>query len=56
MRQTLTIRDRATRLTRRLGSLRFSLDFYDSCKIDVTALDQALQALEALTSDRRASL
>jgi RNA polymerase sigma factor (sigma-70 family) len=28
--------------------LTLTLEFYDSCKIDVSALDQALQALEAL--------
>jgi RNA polymerase sigma-70 factor (ECF subfamily) len=50
MRQTLTNYAVARHRLKRGGSdpLRLTLEFYDSCKIDVTALDQALQALEAL--------
>lgn len=50
MRQTLTNYAVARHRFKRGGSdpLRLTLEFYDSRKIDVTALDQALQALEAL--------
>jgi RNA polymerase sigma-70 factor, ECF subfamily len=50
MRQTLTNYGVARHRLKRGGSnpLRLTLEFYDSRKIDVTALDQALQALEAL--------
>jgi len=49
MRQTLTNYAIARHRLKRGGSdpLRLTLEFYDSCKIDVTALDEALQALEA---------
>jgi RNA polymerase sigma factor (TIGR02999 family) len=50
MRQTLTNYAIARHRLKRGGSdpLRLTLEFYDSRKIDVTALDQALQTLEAL--------
>jgi RNA polymerase sigma-70 factor (ECF subfamily) len=50
MRQTLTNYAVARHRLKRGGSdpLRLTLEFYDSRKIDVTALDQALRALEAL--------
>jgi RNA polymerase sigma factor (TIGR02999 family) len=50
MRQTLTNYAVARHRLKRGGSdpLRLTLEFYDSRKIDVTALDQALQALQAL--------
>jgi RNA polymerase sigma factor (TIGR02999 family) len=50
MRQTLTNYAVARHRLKRGGSdpLRLTLEFYDSRKIDVTALDQALQGLEAL--------
>jgi RNA polymerase sigma-70 factor, ECF subfamily len=50
MRQTLTNYAVARHRLKRGGSdpVRLTLEFYDSRKIDVTALDQALQALEAL--------
>jgi RNA polymerase sigma-70 factor (ECF subfamily) len=50
MRQTLINYAVARRRLKRGGSdpLRLTLEFYDTRKIDVTALDQALQALEAL--------
>lgn len=50
MRQTLINYAVARHRLKRGGSdpLRLTLEFYDSRKIDVTALDQALQALEAL--------
>ena len=50
MRQTLTNYAVARNRLKRGGSdpLRLTLEFYDSRKIDVTALDQALQALESL--------
>jgi RNA polymerase sigma factor (TIGR02999 family) len=50
MRQTLTNYAIARHRLKRGGSdpLRLTLEFYDSRKIDVTALDQALQALETL--------
>ena len=50
MRQTLTNYAVARHRLKRGGSdpLRVTLEFYDSRKIDVTALDQALRALEAL--------
>ncbi len=50
MRQTLTNYAVARHRLKRGGSdpLRLTLEFYDNHKIDVTALDQALQALEAL--------
>jgi RNA polymerase sigma factor (TIGR02999 family) len=50
MRQTLTNYAVARHRLKRGGSdpLRLTLEFYDSRKIDVAALDQALQALEAL--------
>lgn len=50
MRQTLTNYAVARHRLKRGGSdpLRVTLEFYDSRKIDVTALDEALQALEAL--------
>lgn len=50
MRQTLTNYAVARHRLKRGGSdpLRLTLEFYDSCKIDVTALDHALRALEAL--------
>jgi RNA polymerase sigma factor (TIGR02999 family) len=50
MRQTLTNYAVARHRLKRGGSdpLRLTLEFYDSRKIDVTALDQALQALEHL--------
>ena len=50
MRQTLINYAVARHRLKRGGSdpLRFTLEFYDSRKIDVTALDQALQALESL--------
>ena len=55
MRQTLTNYAVARHRLKRGGSdpLRLTLEFYDSRKIDVTALDQALQALEDL--DQRQS-
>ncbi len=50
MRQTLTNYAVARHRLKRGGSdpLRLTLEFYDSRKIDVTVLDEALQALEAL--------
>ena len=50
MRQTLTNYAVARHRLKRGGAdpLRLTLEFYDSRKIDVTALDQALQALETL--------
>ena len=50
MRQTLINYAVARHRLKRGGPdpLRLTLEFYDSRKIDVTALDQALQALEAL--------
>jgi RNA polymerase sigma factor (TIGR02999 family) len=50
MRQTLTNYAVARHRLKRGGSdpLRLTLEFYDSRKIDVAALDQALRALEAL--------
>jgi RNA polymerase sigma-70 factor (ECF subfamily) len=50
MRQTLINYAVARHRLKRGGSdpLRLTLEFYDSRKIDVAALDQALQALEAL--------
>jgi RNA polymerase sigma-70 factor (ECF subfamily) len=50
MRQTLTNYAVARHRLKRGGSdpLSLTLEFYDRRKIDVTALDQALQALEAL--------
>ena len=50
MRQTLTNYAIARHRLKRGGSdpLRLTLEFYDSRKIDVTALEQALQALETL--------
>ena len=50
MRQTLINYAVARHRLKRGGSdpLSLTLEFYDSRKIDVTALDQALQALEAL--------
>ena len=50
MRQTLINYAVARHRLKRGGSdpLRLTLEFYDSRKIDVTVLDQALQALEAL--------
>jgi len=50
MRQTLTNYAVARHRLKRGGSdpLRLTLEFYDSRKIDVAALDQALQALEVL--------
>jgi len=50
MRQTLINYAVARHRLKRGGSdpLRLTLEFYDSRKIDVTALDQALQALESL--------
>ena len=50
MRQTLINYAVARHRLKRGGSdpLRLTLEFYDCRKIDVTALDQALQALEAL--------
>jgi RNA polymerase sigma factor (TIGR02999 family) len=50
MRQTLTNYAVARHRLKRGGSdpLRLTLEFYDSRKIDVTELDQALLALEAL--------
>jgi RNA polymerase sigma-70 factor, ECF subfamily len=50
MRQTLTNYAVARHRLKRGGSnpLSLTLEFYDSRKIDVTALDQALQGLEAL--------
>jgi RNA polymerase sigma factor (TIGR02999 family) len=50
MRQTLTNYAVARHRLKRGGPdpLKLTLEFYDSRKIDVTALDQALQALEAL--------
>ena len=50
MRQTLTNYAVARHRLKRGGSnpLILTLEFYDSRKIDVTALDQALQSLEAL--------
>jgi len=50
MRQTLTNYAVARHRLKRGGPdpLRLTLEFYDSRKIDVAALDQALQALEAL--------
>ena len=50
MRQTLINYAVARHRLKRGGSdpLRLTLEFYDRRKIDVTALDQALQALEAL--------
>src|SRR3989440_8255954 len=56
MRQTLTNYAVARHRLKRGGSdpLKLTLEFYDSRKIDVTALDVALQALEAL-DERQAS-
>ena len=50
MRQTLTNYAVARHRLKRGGAdpLRLTLEFYDSRKLDVTALDQALQALETL--------
>jgi RNA polymerase sigma factor (TIGR02999 family) len=50
MRQTLTNYAVARHRLKRGGSdpLRLTLEFYDSRKIDVTALNQALQVLQAL--------
>jgi RNA polymerase sigma-70 factor (ECF subfamily) len=50
MRQTLTNYAIARHRLKRGGSdpLRLTLEFYDSRRIDVTALDQALQALETM--------
>jgi RNA polymerase sigma-70 factor, ECF subfamily len=50
MRQTLTNYAIARHRLKRGGSdpLRLTLEFYDSRKIDLTALDQALRTLEAL--------
>ncbi|MGB9473501.1 MAG: ECF-type sigma factor [Candidatus Udaeobacter sp.] len=50
MRQTLTNYAVARHRLKRGGSdpLRLTLEFYDRSKIDVTALDEALHALEAL--------
>src|SRR4051794_1022382 len=50
MRQKLTKSAIATHRLKRGGSdpLRLTLEFYDSRKIDLTALDQALRTLEAL--------
>src|SRR5213592_1520575 len=50
MRQTLTNYAVARHRLKRggLDPLRLTLEFYENNKIDVTALDQALQALEAL--------
>jgi RNA polymerase sigma-70 factor, ECF subfamily len=50
MRQTLTNYAVARHRLKRGGPdpLKLTLEFYDSRKIDVTALDQALRALEAL--------
>ena len=50
MRQTLTNYAVARHRLKRGGSdpLRLTLEFYDSRKIDVSALDQALEALESL--------
>jgi len=50
MRQTLTNYAVARHRLKRGGPdpLRLTLEFYDSRKIDVTALDQALQSLETL--------
>lgn len=50
MRQTLTNYAVARHRLKRGGSdpLRLTLEFYDSRKIDVASLDEALQALEAL--------
>ena len=50
MRQTLTNYAVARHRLKRGGAdpLKLTLEFYDSRKIDVTALDQALQALETL--------
>ena len=50
MRQTLTNYAVARHRLKRGGSdpLKLTLEFYDSRKIDVAALDQALQALEVL--------
>jgi RNA polymerase sigma-70 factor, ECF subfamily len=50
MRQTLTNYAVARHRLKRGGAdpLKLTLEFYDSRKIDVTALDQALQALEIL--------
>ena len=50
MRQTLTNYAVSRHRLKRGGSdpLRVTLEFYDSRRIDVTALDQALQALETL--------
>ena len=57
MRQTLINYAVARHRLKRGGSdpLRVTLEFYDSRKIDVTALDQALQALETL-DDRQARI
>jgi len=57
MRQTLTNYAVARHRLKRGGSdpLRLTLEFYDSRKIDVTALDEALQALEAL-DERQAGI
>ena len=57
MRQTLTNYAVARHRLKRGGSnpLRLTLEFYDSRKIDVTALDEALRALEAL-DDRQARI
>lgn len=53
MRQTLINHAVARRRLKRGGAdaMRLTLDFYESRKIDVTVLDQALEALEGL--DRR---
>ena len=50
MRQTLTNHAIGKHRLKRGGTdpLRLTLEFYDSRKIDVTALDQALQALETM--------
>lgn len=57
MRQTLINYAVARHRLKRGGPdpLRVTLEFYDSRKIDVTALDQALQALETL-DDRQARI
>jgi len=57
MRQTLTNYAVARHRLKRGGSnpLRLTLEFYDSRKIDVTALDEALKALETL-DDRQARI
>src|SRR5262245_51191211 len=55
MRQTLINYAVARHRLKRGGSdpLRLTLEFYDSHKIDVTALDHALHALEARSEERR---